>query len=186
MGNPLRRIYGRGHLHFVTFSCYRRRPFLGTTKARDRFVKILDEVRSRHIFRVIGYVVMPEHVHLLLSEPAHGNPSKVLQVLKQKVSRALHRKTKKTVSEQLLLEFAQSDTKDEPFWQRRFYDFNVWNPKKVTEKLEYIHGNPVKRMLVEHPKDWRRGSWSHYAKGEAGKVKIDKIARTQKRDKERE
>ena len=123
---------------------------------------------------------MPEHVHLLLSEPARGNPSKVLQVLKQKVSRALHRKTKKTVSEQLLLEFAQSDTKDEPFWQRRFYDFNVWNPKKVKEKLEYIDSNPVKRMLVEHPKDWRWSSWSHYAKGEAEMLKIDNLASTEK------
>jgi putative transposase len=185
MRNPLRRIYGRGHLHFVTFSCYRCRPFLGTTKARDRFVKILDEVRSRHKFRVIGYVVMPEHVHLLITEPANGNPSKVLQVLKQKVSRALRRKVKKIAPGQLLLEFAMSDTEDEPFWQRRFYDFNVWNPKKVEEKLEYMHGNPVKRKLVGHPKGWRWSSWSHYAKGEAGLLRIDGLASEQESDSSR-
>ncbi|HYT06782.1 MAG TPA: transposase [Rugosimonospora sp.] len=89
MRNPLRRYYGRGDLHFVTFSCYRRRPLLGTRRARDRFVKILDQVRSRFGFRLIGYVVMPEHVHLLISEPKTANPSKALQVLKQKVSREL-------------------------------------------------------------------------------------------------
>jgi len=89
MRNPLRRYYGRGDLHFVTFSCYRRLPFLGTRHARDRFVKILDQMRSRHAFRLVGYVVMPEQAHLLLSEPKKGTPSKVLQVLKQKVSRAL-------------------------------------------------------------------------------------------------
>jgi putative transposase len=83
MRNPLRRYYGLGDLHFVTFSCYRRRPFLGTRRARDRFLKILDEVRSRHKFRIVGYVVMPEHVHLLVSEPPKGNPSKFLQVLKE-------------------------------------------------------------------------------------------------------
>ena len=82
---PLRRYYGLGDLHFVTFSCYRRRAFLGTRRARDRFLKILDEVRARHKFHVLGYVVMPEHVHLLLSEPVKVNPSRVLQVLKQKV-----------------------------------------------------------------------------------------------------
>ena len=53
MRNPLRRYYGRSDLHFVTFSCYRRRPFLGTRRPRDRFVRILDEVRSRHAFRLI-------------------------------------------------------------------------------------------------------------------------------------
>ena len=67
MRHPLKRFYGRGDLHFLTFSCHRRQPLLGTPRARDRFVKILDEVRRRHKFRLIGYVVMPEHVHLLLS-----------------------------------------------------------------------------------------------------------------------
>jgi len=80
MRNPLRRHYGRGDLHFVTFSCYRRRPLLGTQRARDRFVRILNEVRCRHAFRLVGYVVMPEHVHLLLSEPKKGTASKILQV----------------------------------------------------------------------------------------------------------
>ena len=110
MRNPLRRHYGRGDLHFVTFSCYRRRPLLGTRRARDRFVRILGEVRSRHAFRLIGYVVMPEHVHLLLSEPKKGSPSKVLQVLKQKVSRALRGRGKKSVSGQLLLPFSRMAT----------------------------------------------------------------------------
>ena len=67
--NPLRRFYGRRDLHFVTFSCYRRRPYLGSARARNRFVKILEEVRRRQRLEVIGYVIMPEHVHLLISEP---------------------------------------------------------------------------------------------------------------------
>jgi putative transposase len=81
MRNRLQRLYGRGDLHFVTFSCYRRRPLLGTRRARHRFVHILNQVRSRYCFQLLGYVVMPEHVHLLLSEPKKGNPSRVLQVL---------------------------------------------------------------------------------------------------------
>jgi len=182
MRNPLRRIYGRCHLHFVTFSYRRRRPLLGGAKARDRFVGILDEVRSRHRFRVIGYVVMPEHVHLLISEPAKGDPSKVLHVLKQKVSRALHGRMKRPVPGQLLLEFARNEQEDEAFWQRRFYDFNVWNMKKVKEKLDYMHGNPVKRKLVQHPKDWKWSSWSHYPKGEEGLLRIDSLASEWKSD----
>src|ERR1700733_930337 len=105
MRKPLRRYYGRRDLHFVTFSCYRRRPYLGTRRARDLFVKVLDQVRTRWKFPLIGYVVMPEHVHLLMGEPPKGNPSKVLQVLKQKVSRTLRARRRKTSREQLRLKF---------------------------------------------------------------------------------
>jgi len=175
MRNPLRRYYGLGDLHFVTFSCYRRRSFLGTRRARDRFVKILDELRSRHKFRVVGYVVMPEHVHLLLSEPAKGNPSKVLQVLKQKVFRALRRRPRRSAHGQLSLAFPEAGAEVAAFWQRRFYDFNVWSAKKLKEKLEYMHGNPVKRKLVTDPKDWPWSSWSYYAKGEEGLLRIDTL-----------
>jgi len=181
MRNPLRRHYGRGDLHFVTFSCYRRRPLLGTRRARDRFVRILGEVRSRHAFKLIGYVVMPEHVHLLLSEPKKGSPSKVLQVLKQKVSRALRGRGKKSVSGQLLLPFSRMATGATAFWQRRFYDFNVWSAEKLREKLEYMHANPVKRKLAVHPKDWPWSSWSHYAKGEKGLIRIDNVEEAKSR-----
>jgi len=140
MRNPLRRYYGRGDLHFVTFSCYRRQPLLGTRRSRDRFVRILDEVRTRHAFQLLGYVVMPEHVHLLISEPKKITPSKVLQVLKQKVSRAL--RGKKSVPGQLSLAFPGRAMEAGAFWQRRFYDFNVYSRKKLREKLEYMHANP--------------------------------------------
>jgi putative transposase len=165
MRNPLRRYYGSGDLHFVTFSCYRRRPLLGTRRARDCFVRMLDEVRRRHKFQVFGYVVMLEHVHLLMSEPEKVTPSKVLQVLKQKVSRALRRKSRRSAADQLSLAFPGDSDSATAFWQRRFYDFNVWSTKKVREKLEYMHANPVMRKLVSHPKDWPWSSWSNYAKG---------------------
>ena len=130
------------------------------------------EVRRRHAFRLIGYVVMPEHVHLVMSEPANKNPSKILQVLKQKVARALLKKRRR-MSTQMLLPFDGSRMEEAHFWQRRFYDFNVWSAKKLKEKLEYMHANPVQRKLVQHPRDWPWSSWAHYAgKGEV-KIRID-------------
>jgi len=82
MRNPLKRYYGHGDFHFLTFSCYQRKPLLGTPHARDLFVKVLGEVREQYAFLLAGYVVMPEHVHLLMSESESGTPSAVLQVLK--------------------------------------------------------------------------------------------------------
>ena len=177
--NPLVRYYGQGHLHFLTFSCYRRRAYLGTRRARDRFVKVLEQVRSGWKFRLIGYVVMPEHVHLLVSEPRKGDPSRVLQVLKQKTSRLLKGKRRKAHGMQLSLKLAGLEESPEHFWQRRFYDFNVWSAKKVREKLQYMHANPMKRRLVTHPKDWPWSSWSYYEKGQRGLIAIDSVEEPQ-------
>ncbi len=175
MRNPLRRYYGLGDLHFVTFSCYRRRPLLGTPRSRDCFVRVLAKVRSGHEFLLFGYVVMPEHIHLLLSEPKKGTLSTALQVLKQNTSRALLEKRRKAFEKPQSLGSQQPYTFARVFWQRRFYDFNVWNTKKVKEKLEYVHANPVVRGLVEHPKDWPWSNWSYYTKGEEGMIRIDSV-----------
>jgi len=146
-------------------------------------VKILNEVRSRYSFLLVGYVVMPEHVHLLLSEPKKGNPSKILQVLKQTVSRKLRGRRRKSSVSQLSLPFGDTRCDAEHFWQRRFYDFNVWSGKKLREKLEYMHANPVQRKLVQHPKDWPWSSWSYYTKGEEGLTRIDAIGERANRKK---
>ena len=148
MPKGLVRIYGLGHLHFITFSCYHRLPLLGTAQARKTFVQVLAVTRARFEFRLVGYVVMPEHVHLLISEPARGTPSTVLQKLKQDVSRKLRPASSKSAN------------RLPQFWQARFYDFNVSTLKKKIEKLNYMHMNPLKRGLVSNPKDW---PWSSYA-----------------------
>jgi len=158
MRQPLERRYGTGDLHFVTFSCIRRRPYLLKPSARTIFVEILKEVRSRHGFHLFGYVVMPEHVHLLLDEAGALNPSKVIQVVKQKVSSHF------------------GHGRGIPFWQRRFYDFNTWSPGKIKEKLIYMHENPLRRGLVAHPRDWPWSSWSHYSMREEGLISMDSFA----------
>ncbi len=89
MPKGLKRYYGRGHLHFITFSCYGRRPLLRAVRAKNLFLKELARVRREYAFALVGYVVMPEHVHLLVSEPKKGTPSTVLQMLKQRVSRKM-------------------------------------------------------------------------------------------------
>jgi putative transposase len=145
--NRLRRYYGAGYLHFITFSCYQRRRLLNTKARRDLFLKILEQVRRRYHFVVVGYVVMPEHVHLLIGEPERTNPSVVLQVLKQRFARQLLREGRKKInSTQALL--WKTESGESHFWQRRFYDFVVWTERKRVEKLRYIHRNPVKRRLV--------------------------------------
>ena len=164
----LERRYGLGHLHFITSSCYRRKPLLATPRARDLFLKILAQVRDRYDFALLGYVVMPDHIHLLISEPTVGNPSDAMKALKQRVSRALRRKKRKAHTGQLEFWGDSALERDARFWQRRFYDFNVWSARKRNEKLNYMHFNPVKRNLVQTSKDWPWSSYRFYWHGDPG------------------
>ncbi len=167
MPKNLKRRYGTGNLHFITFSCYRRLPFLKTARSRNVFLIVLAEVRTRYQFAVVGYVVMPEHVHLLLGEPKQRDLSIVIQVLKQRVSRRLRRKIRvRNSTQQLRLWQDIPIATHRSFWQRRFYDFNVWSRKKRTEKLNYMHMNPVKRGLVADAKLWPWSSYRFYQYGE--------------------
>jgi putative transposase len=152
MTQGLVRYHQAGCFHFITFSCYHRRPLLGAPQARDLFERSLESMRIRYHFVVSGYVVMPEHVHLLVNEPKEVFLSKAIQALKLSVS---------------------VQNRERPFWQPRYYDFNVHNEKKRIEKLRYMHRNPVKRGLVRKPEDWHWSSFRHYASGEIGTVEIE-------------
>ena len=171
MTSGLHRTYGAHHLHFITCSCYRRLPFLKTAAARDRFLSVFEQTRQRYRFVVVGYVVMPEHIHLLLTEPEVGDPSTVMQVLKQRTARALLPTNKRKDPRQRNL-FGE-ELRRRAFWQARFYDFNVWTTKKRVEKLRYMHRNPVKRGLVESPEQWRWSSYRFYFLEEAGPVRVN-------------
>ena len=120
--------------------------------SRDNFLSILEQTRERYCFVVVGYVVMPEHIHLLLTEPEVGTPSTVMQVLKQRSARALLPKRKRRNPRQRTL--FGDEPKRRAFWQARSYDFNVRTTKKREEKLRYMHRNPVKRGLVGAPEQW--------------------------------
>jgi putative transposase len=151
----LKRFQETAQLHFLTFSCYKRRPNFANPQSRTTFETCLERVRRGYGLCVYGYVVMPEHIHLLVSEPEQNSLSRFMQSLKQSVARTLALRAA------------------DPFWLERYYDFNVWSEHKFVEKLRYIHRNPVTRGLVERPEDWVWSSFCHYANGEAGRVEIE-------------
>ncbi len=85
----LRRHQHEGHDHFITVSCHNRKPFLASDEAKQTFLHHLERVRERHGLQVFGYVLMPEHVHLLVNEPEHTDLEKTMRVLKVQVSKQL-------------------------------------------------------------------------------------------------
>lgn len=141
-----------GDMHFITFSCHRRQPFLSSAAARGLLESALEKMRRRYSFVVTGYVVMPEHVHLLVSEPRNELLARAVQALK--LSTAVRRN-------------------ERPFWQPRYFDSNVHDERERSRVLRYIHRNPVKRGLVNRPEDWAWSSYWHYATGGEGVVEIE-------------
>ena len=156
MPSHLRRYQHFGSDHFLTFSCYRRLALLDSDRAKKTFEGTLEQVRRWYGLSVFGYVIMPEHIHLLVSEPRKDELSSAIQMLKQLVARRLR--------------LGKSEA---PFWQPCYYDFNVFTQKKWTEKLRYLHRNPVTRGLVDAPEDWPWSSYRHWLTGERGTVEIE-------------
>ncbi len=156
MPSGLRRYQTSGHDHFITFTCYHQHPYLDNDPARTLFEQTLETLRKRHDFSVFGYVIMPNHVHLLLSEPKHHLLADTMRALKTETSKKLKQ--------------------DRPqFWQRRYYDRNILTQKEFVEKLRYIHRNPVAEGLVERPEDWPWSSYRRWLTGERGR----RVARSQ-------
>jgi len=164
MPSGLSRYQQTKDLHFITFSCYRRQPRLASPAASAVFEQALEQTRLTYAFGILGYVVMLEHVHLLVGEPESAPLSTALQALKQSVSRRLALR------------------QPEPFWQARYYDFNVWTERKRIEKLRYLHRNPVTRGLVARPDDWQWSSFRHYVTGMDGVVEIESEWTARKRE----
>ena len=161
MPTRLVRLQQTGHSHCVTFTCYRRMQFLNADGARCAVLQGLENTRRRYGLRIYGFVLMPEHVHLLLSEPERGTLACALQSLKSASARMARR------AEPVLVTAAPH------FWQARYYDRYMRDYAEFSEKLRYIHRNPVKRGLCAAPEHWPWSSFRHYWGGADVGVEIE-------------
>jgi putative transposase len=170
----LKRYQQSLQLHYITFNCFQHAPLLATPAARELVEHTLERVRRWYGFYVNAYVVMPDHVHVLMSEPERASLAVAIQMWKQIVSRREHG--------QRLPIAAVGKQHNKPFWQARYYDFNLWSEKKLYEKMNYIHQNPVRRGLVARAEDWKWSSFRHLATGEEGIVEVESQWTARKRE----
>lgn len=168
-----RRYNVPGDAHYLTFSCFHRQPFLTSERACRWFIESLHGSREKHEFDIWAYVLMPEHIHLLIwPRQSTYSISDILGDLKQPVTRAALTFVRKHAPEFLArMRDAQPNGKcSHRFWQRGGgYDRNLNTPRSIIEKINYIHENPVRRELVAAPADYRWSSAGFYA----GKTDVD-------------
>jgi putative transposase len=151
----LRRTYDEpGHARFLTFSCFHRRQYLAADRSKDVFLEHLDASRARLEFEIWAFVVMPEHVHLLIN-PSDASVAQILQSIKQPSSRRLRK-------------LIGCGT---PFWQAGGgYDRNIWSQRAIEVTVDYIHENPVRRKLCTASIDY---PWSSAAADEGFDSRIN-------------
>ena len=139
--------------------------------------------REKHPIRWIGYVIMPEHVHLL-AFPAHPGAdepvpiSKLLQTLKQYVGRHGKQALRDIWASKRTLGSGPMDTWEQapgpkPFWKTRAHDFNVTTEQSLHVKLDYMHKNPVTRGLVDRADQWRWSSYRFYEVDDGSVIAMD-------------
>jgi putative transposase len=173
-----RRYNEPGHAHALTFSCFRRQPFLDRDRSRSWTIDAIDRARRAHGFHIWAYVLMPEHVHLLVwpsSSPYEIGP--FLATLKSSVTRRALAFVRHDAPGFLprMLDQQPSGKRSYRFWQRGGgYDRNIWEPQYVWSTIDYIHANPVRRGLCQRPQDWSASSAGSYLDCGAGPISIDR------------
>lgn len=156
-----------GDVHALTFSCDRRRPLLSRDRTRNWLIEAIEEARDRLQFDVWAYVIMPEHVHLVIHprEPEY-DISRILWRIKRPVGRKAiaFLRTHATEWMERLARRRSDGTTECRFWQAGGgYDRNLVEEKTIEKVIGYIHRNPVRRGLVERPEDWEWSSARWYA-----------------------
>ncbi len=163
--------------HFLTFSCFRRRAFLSKDGPRQWFLEALERARVVRPFDLWGFVIMPEHVHLLILPHEGQRISAILNALKQPVTQRAVAYLRRTDPQGLshMLELRPAGRRALRFWQPGGgYGRNMRSVREVHEKLRYIHDNPVTRGLVEHPEEWLWSSAWAWGWGIDEPIRIDR------------
>lgn len=150
-----------GTARFVTFSTYRFYPLINDEVAAI-VIRHLGTMRERTGIKVYGYVLMPDHVHLVLHPPDGATLGREIGGLKALSAREILSRMIDAGGLPQQLCVKRDGRVKQVFWQRRCYDHNCRNRETVIEKIEYCHNNPVKRLLVESAGDWKWSSYKWY------------------------
>ncbi len=146
-----------GDAHLLTFSCYRRYQLLSKDRSRLWFIAALEKARARHGFHLWAWVIMPEHVHLLIWLPDAGmKTERILASIKRPVGYQAIRYLECHAPAFLTkLTVVNASRTYHRFWQPGpGWDQNLFKPAAIHNAIEYIHNNPLRRRLATKPCDW--------------------------------
>lgn len=156
------------YAHFVTFSCFKRRRLLDHDHTKRVVLGVLNESLERQSAKCVGFVVMPDHVHAIVWFPETGQLSRFMHGWKRISSYNIRRWL-----EEGNARYLERVNPSDPFWQPKYYSFEIYSRVKLEEKLVYMHQNPVRAGLVEHPVAWKWSSARWYERRQTVGVPIE-------------
>jgi putative transposase len=139
-----------GMARFITFCCFQRQKYLYLPDTKELLIKHLQMAREKYTFKLLGYVIMPEHVHLVILPPDSMKLGLVIREIKSRMAKDYFANIRPDIPAPHV------------FWQKRCYDHNCRTPESIREKIVYCHNNPVKRGLVTDPGNYRWSSHNWY------------------------
>ena len=167
-----------GHAHELTFSCYKRYPFLMRDRTRGWLGDAIDNAKQKDDFAVWSYVVMPEHVHLLIfPRQQQHDVSTMMAAIKEPVGRRAIQYLQRQ-SPQWLTKLTRKRGRrtERLFWQSGGgYDRNIDQPATLWKVIRYIHENPVRRGLSPRAVDWIWSSARWHDSRTAGPIAVDPV-----------
>ena len=147
---PKRRIADdQKYVHFVTYSCDRRRRLLDLDYPRRILLGVLNHQLSSLDAKCVGFVIMPDHVHALIWLPETGMLSRFMHGWKRMAIYRIREWYRNAETN-----YFQAAEMGDRFWQPKYYAFSIYSNRKLEEKLDYIHLNPVRAGLVSKAIDW--------------------------------
>ena len=174
----LPRFHIEGHIYYVTTVIYGRLPIFTRPSFIIPLIDSLNFYRYQQEFRLLGYVIMPDHLHLVIWPFGQATVSDIMRDYKTLTSKRIIRQAKVENIQDWVIAFEQAGQEtqrsDNKVWQDSFWDENIYTERFLRQKLNYIHRNPVRAGLVEHPGDYPYSSYRNYEFGEEWLIEIDR------------
>jgi putative transposase len=163
-------------VHYVTAVTYDRVPVFRSEDACSLMIEALATTRLKDPFKLIGYVIMPDHFHLL-ANPLGLDVSIVAGRLKGRsassILKWLRAEGHAASLAKLTLPIALQSGQTHAVWLKEFSAIDIWSHRFIRQKLHYIHMNPVRAGLCDHPAKWRWSSYHAYLPHEPDSVPIE-------------
>ena len=174
----LPRFHIEGHVYYITTVVYGRLPIFTRPSFIIPLLDSLNYYRHKQEFQLLGYVIMPDHVHLVLWPFGQASISQIMRDYKKFTSRRIIRQAEVERREAWIAAFVQAGEQTgrsgHKVWQDSYWDVNIYTERLLRQKLNYVHRNPVRAGLVEMPEEYAYSSYRSYAHGEDWLIETDR------------
>jgi REP element-mobilizing transposase RayT len=174
----LPRFHIEGHVYYVTTVVYDRLPVFTRPSFVIPLFDSLNYYRHKQEFRLLGYVIMPDHMHLIIWPSGQATVSEIMRDYKKFTSRRIIRQAEVEQIQGWTMAFEQAGQETgrsrHKVWQDSYWDVNIYNERFLRQKLNYVHRNPVRAGLAETPEEYVYSSYRNYVNGEDWLIEIDR------------